>query len=378
MTPQRAVAEATESAAPRFAGVFAIVLPAGLLFQALIDHASYRHPVVPVVVWLGMLAAAIWLVPRARAGDLTTAHAAVAVAVAVAAVTAIDLDRQVLHAAATVDWTILGTVWLLALIALTSPAWVWVPGSALVVGIHAVFIVRELGFSPVGLSRVAASSYAVVSILAVFAALRPALRTHAEMAVRRAALASRAAAERAAVAAIDEVRRGRLGLLELEALPLLRGIADGTLDPADGAVRERCARHAATLRRALVDRAPGGPGLGAELEPVLRAARSRGVPVEVQLVGDLGRVDDDVARATRSAVDGVLRALPPQPVMLTILAAGEEAELYLTFEQAPIVGCDVAGLGDAVRAGVAWRASLEVEDTGQGCLEVRWRAPVPV
>ena len=254
VTPQRAVAEATESAAPRFAGVFAIVLPAGLLFQALIDHASYRHPVVPVVVWLGMLAGAIWLVPRTRAGDLTTAHAAVAVAVAVAAVTAIDLDRQVLHAAATVDWTILGTVWLLALIALTSPAWVWVPGSALVVGIHAVFIVRELGFSPVGLSRVAASSYAVVSILAVFAALRPALRTHAEMAVRRAALASRAAAERAAVAAIDEVRRGRLGLLELEALPLLRGIADGTLDPADGMVRRQCAQHAETLRRALVDR----------------------------------------------------------------------------------------------------------------------------
>ena len=31
VTPQTAVAEATESAAPRFAGVFAIVLPAGLL-----------------------------------------------------------------------------------------------------------------------------------------------------------------------------------------------------------------------------------------------------------------------------------------------------------------------------------------------------------
>ena len=43
VTPQTAVAEATESAAPRFAGVFAIVLPAGLLVQALIDHDSYRH-----------------------------------------------------------------------------------------------------------------------------------------------------------------------------------------------------------------------------------------------------------------------------------------------------------------------------------------------
>ena len=78
VTPQTAVAEATESAAPRFAGVFAIVLPAGLLLQALVDHHSYRHPVVPVVVWLGMLVAAAWLMPRARAGELRTGHAVAA------------------------------------------------------------------------------------------------------------------------------------------------------------------------------------------------------------------------------------------------------------------------------------------------------------
>ena len=41
----------------------------------------------------------------------------------------------------------------------------------------------------------------------------------------------------------------------MEALPLLRGIADGTLDPADGAVRD-------AVRRACRDAAacPGGPG----------------------------------------------------------------------------------------------------------------------
>ena len=49
-----------------------------------------------------------------------------------------------------------------------------------------VFILHELGFGPRGLSRLAASCYAVVSILVVFAALRPALRTHAGIAVRRA------------------------------------------------------------------------------------------------------------------------------------------------------------------------------------------------
>jgi len=380
VTPQTAVAEATESAAPRFAGVFAIVLPAGLLVQALVDHNSYRHPVVPVVVWLGMLVAAAWLMPRARAGELGTGHAVAAIAVAAVAVTAIDLDRRVHEAVMTVDWTVLGTVWLLALIALTTPAWLWVPGSALVMGIHTVFILHELGFGPRGLSRLAASTYAVVSILVVFAALRPALRTHAGIAVRRAALASRSAAERAAVTAIGEVRRARLGLLEMEALPLLRGIADGTLDPASGVVREQCAQHAATLRRALVDRA--ALGLVASLEPVFRAARDRGVLAEVQVIGDPGLPDEDVVRATVGAVDLVLGVLPPQPVLLTILASGDAAEMFLTFERLPAVhsvaglGRAVAELGHAVQVAARWRAALEVEDAG-GCLEVHWRAAVP-
>lgn len=375
IAPRRAVADAAESAAPRFVGAVAIVLPAGLLVQALVNHASYRDPVVPVVVWLGMLAAAVWLVPRSRAGRLTTGHAAAAVLVAVAAVTAIGLDRRPSGAAEMVGWTILGTIWLLALIALSSPAWLWVPGAALVMGIHSVFVLRAFGAGPLGLTKLAASAYAVVAILAVFAALRPALRTHAEIAVRRAALASRSAAERAAATAIGEVRRDRLRLLEMQALPLLRAIADGTLDPADDAVRGQCAHHAATLRRALVDRTQEAAGeLLAGLEPVLRSARARSVPVEVQVIGDPGCPEEDVARAVRAAVDAVLRALPPQPVTLTVLAAGEEAELYLTFERSSPVECDVAGLGRAVPAEAAWRATLEAEDTGQGCLEIHWRA----
>ena len=371
-TPQGAVAAATESAAPRFVGAVAVALPAGLLVQALADHAGYRHPVVPVVVWLGMLVAAAWLMPRAGAGKLTNADAAVAIAVAVAAVTAIGLDRRVADAM-NVDWTILGVVWLFALLALISPAWVWVPGAAVVTAIHSVFVVHALGFSPLGLTRVAASSYAAVSILAVFAALRPALRTHAEMEVRRAALASRSAAEGAAVAAIGAVRRDRLALLEMEALPLLRGIADETLDPSDSGVRRRCAEHAATLRRALVDRTCQPSVLLASLEPVLGAARERDVPVEVQVIGDPGDPGEEVVRATVAAVDQVLRALPPQPVILTVLGSGAEAEMYLTFEVPPGAGCDLAGLGDAVPAGAAWRAALEAQDDGPGCLEVRWQ-----
>ena len=122
-------------------------------------------------------------------------------------------------------------------------------------------------------------------------------------------------------------------MLEADALPLLRGIADGMLDPADSEVRERCARHAAALRRALADRAQHAEGLLAELEPALRAARARGLPVEVQVVGDPGVPCREVAGATLAAVDGIMSALPPHPVTLTVLASGDDVELYVAFEQ---------------------------------------------
>ena len=257
--------------------------------------------------------------------------------VALASVTAVGWDRRPDVPAGALDWSILGAVWLLALAALSRPAWEWVPGALLVLAVNGFFILRLLGTAAPGVARLAAAAYVVVVILGVFAALRPTLRVHASLAARRAELASRLAAERAAVAAIQEDRRDRFALLELEALPLLRGIADGSLDPADEQVRQQCARHATSLRRALADRARLGRELLAALDPALSAARERGVQVEIQVVGDPGLPSREVAQATLAAVTTVLHALPPQPVTLTVLAPSVlahpvlDAELYLTF-----------------------------------------------
>jgi len=198
------------------------------------------------------------------------------------------------------------------------------------------------------------------------------MRTHARLAARRAALASRSAAEREAVAAVRADRRHRLGVLEVEALPLLRGIAEGTLDPADPVVRERCARHAADLRRVLADQ-PRAAGLLAELEPALRSAAARGLPVEVQVVGEPCRPVPEVAAAALAAVDTTLSALPPHPVLLTVLAAGDDVELYVAFDRPPPAAPDLSVLRRCVPAAARWSAALDVNDGGPGCLEVRWR-----
>ena len=78
---------------PRAVAVVAAIWQLTLLVQVLVYLNDYRQPAVPVVVWLGMLVAAAWLVPRARAGGLTGMQSAVAVAVALAAVVAVGWDR---------------------------------------------------------------------------------------------------------------------------------------------------------------------------------------------------------------------------------------------------------------------------------------------
>jgi len=85
----------------------------------------------------------------------------------------------------------------------------------------------------------------------------------------------------------------------------------------------------------------------------------------------------EVAGATLAAVDGVMSALPPQPVTLTVLASGDDVELYMTFDVPPLATVDMAELRLAVPASAHWHAAVDIDDTGAGCLEVRWWKAVP-
>jgi hypothetical protein len=86
------------------------------------------------------------------------------------------------------------------------------------------------------------------------------------------------------------------------------------------------------------------------------------------VLGDPGQPGRAVADATLAAVEEVVRALPPHPVTLTVLASDDDVELYLAFARAP----EVSGLSGSVPAAAGWRAAVDVDETGAGCLEVRW------
>ena len=353
-----------------------VIMPLLALVQVLANSRDYTRPAAAIVVWLAVLGAGAWLTPRLRQGGLARGEVAAAVAIAVGAVAAIGAVHRA-PASGGVDLGVFGTVWLLILVVMSRQARVWVPAGLLVFAVHSVLLTRDQGVNPLSLSQLSAAGYIIAAMLIAFAAVRPTLAMYASMAARQASLASRSAAERAAAAAIQQERRGRLAVLEREALPLLRSIANGTLDPADEGVRRECARHAAALRRSLADGAPraGGQDAGqvAGLEPALRAAAAREVPVTVQLIGDPGTPRPPVARALLATVDAVLSALEPQQVMLTVLAAGDDVELYLTFGGPVRAVPDLTRSGLDVPAAACWRACVIATETGGGCLEVSWR-----
>jgi hypothetical protein len=372
VSPQKAAWDTVEAGLTSLLRALAVVLPSLALLQVLANARDYRQPVAAVLVWLAVLGAGTWLVPRSRAGRLSTGETAAVIAIAVAAVAAIGVLHRADSDPGNVNLAVLGTVWLLALVVMSHSARVWIPVALLVFAVEGVMVFRDQGLNRLSLSQLGAAGYIIAAILIAFAALRPTLDTHVTMAVRQAALASRAAAERAAAAAIRQERRGRLAVLEEEALPLLRGIADGTLDPADSGVREQCARHAAVLRDALTDGAPVGE-LMATLQPTLRAAVARGLPVTVQLIGDPGNPAPPIARAVRAAIDAVLGALPPHQIVLTLLAAGDDIELYLIFSAPLLATPDLMRVGNGLPAAARWHAALNVTETGGGFLEVSWR-----
>jgi hypothetical protein len=356
----------------RLVRALAVILPSVALVQVLANPGDYRQPAAAIVVWLAVLGASAWLVPRLRTGGLAASETAAAILIAVAAVAAIGAVHRAHGGSGSVDLAILGTAWLLALIVLSHPARVWIPAALLVFTVNGALLVRDGGLNPLSLSQLEAAGYIIVAVLIAFAALRPTLDMHVSIAARQASLASRSAAERAAAAAIQQERQSRLAVLEREALPLLRGIADGTLDPTEQGVREKCARHAAVLRHSLTGGAPDGGELVAGLEHMLRAA-ARELPVPVQVIGDPGTPQPPVARAVLAAVEAVISALPPHQVMLTVLASGDDVELYLTFSAPLRSPPDLTRFGLDVPASAHWHALVSTTETGGGCLEVAWR-----
>ena len=157
VSPQKAAWDTVEAGLTSLLRALAVVLPSLALLQVLANARDYRQPVVAVLVWLAVLGAGTWLVPRSRAGGLTTGETAAAIAIAVAAVAAIGAVHRADSDPGNVNLAVLGTVWLLALVVMSHSARVWIPVALLVFAVEGALLFHGQGLNRLSLSQLGAA-----------------------------------------------------------------------------------------------------------------------------------------------------------------------------------------------------------------------------
>jgi len=202
-----------------------------------------------------------------------------------------------------------------------------------------------------------------IAVVAGMLAFRHMLVRHGLAAQESRSLAREARSRVAALRAQEDVREHHLRQVMTTAGPLLEQLADGTLDPADPAVRSRCAAEESHLRL-LIGLGDGLGQLGDAIMEIARRAELRGVglsarPIEFDVALDAAAAAW-IADVLGSAVAGLR---PRDAAVLTAFARTDRGMLTLVYPDR----------GEAERdhppPGVT--ATRTVDD-GQALLEVEW------
>jgi hypothetical protein len=171
--------------------------------------------------------------------------------------------------------------------------------------------------------------------------------------------------------------------------PLLAGLADGTLDPADRGVRHACAVEASRLRRLFAETDDVAEPLLHELRACSYIADQRGVVVDLQTTGRLPDLDRD---ARRVLTEAPLLALAgaERHARITVLARSDEVAVSVLVDGAgppagsagggtgPPAGSAGGGTGPPAGDGTGPPAgdpevTVTALDGGERWVEARWR-----
>ncbi|MEW2357426.1 hypothetical protein [Spirillospora sp. NPDC029432] len=186
----------------------------------------------------------------------------------------------------------------------------------------------------------------LVTLLYASASIQLAMMTAARVFRYSGGLAAGAAAEQyeiaareAVIAEVTAARQARYREARTLVAPILRGLADGTVDPADPAVQNRCAAAEAMLRRLLAEREDVPHPLLRALQPGIDEAVRRGAVVEVAPVGGIPVMPEEagaaladvplaVLAATRTRARVTVVSTGPGQVSVSVLAGGEAAATF--------------------------------------------------
>ncbi|MFE4055125.1 hypothetical protein ACFXP3_02255 [Streptomyces sp. NPDC059096] len=155
-------------------------------------------------------------------------------------------------------------------------------------------------------SGMAVSALAICTFQVAAAMLARSLGECAADASATAREQERVRTEAAVAAQVHADQRARYAELDRSVLPLLTGLADGSLSPGDAAVRRRSAVEAARLRRLFAERDHAHDPLLHELRAGIDVAERQGIDVQLAVRGASAPVD---RRLRRALTEPVLAAL---------------------------------------------------------------------
>lgn len=218
------------------------------------------------------------------------------------------------------------------------------------------------------MARFATGSVSVVGFplcVAVMAALLHRLGAAAAAAHREIeqVQVSEAAAQEA-----HRLRLRRYGELSASAIPLLEGLADGSLDPEDPQVQRRCAIEAARMRRLFADADSVADPLLHELRHCADVADRKGIAVELDARGQWPEPPVAVRRDLTEAVLTVL-ATAASRARVTVVGGADLVSVSVVADSAEAVSP-----GSLVSSGVLIEA-LHHDD--MVWMEARWQLSSP-
>jgi len=174
----------------------------------------------------------------------------------------------------------------------------------------------------------------------------------------REELASARVAEQAAEA-VQEDRRSRYETIRGTVTGLLRGLADGQLDPAEPATRQRIAVAVSRLRRYLVETDDVPDPLSHELRACADAAERHGVAVDLAApAGQVPHLPVEVRRALTEPIITVLAAAATR-ARVTVVASPDHVAVAILAD-ASLTGAD----RDALASGPGGAAEVSVDEEG--------------
>lgn len=290
----------------------------------------YRHPVRPVVAWVVTLVLMAVVVGRAVRRPLTRAEGLAVVGITIGAEIVVGRECPGYNVTGFANWPSLAAPGLLGLVAGSRPAWEWAAGAALLGAVIAAEVVDEVGWAPLGLSRFAAATWALWAFLMLVSLGGRMLRATNAAGARAAEEEIALDAARSASEAVIADRQIRLRVLEERTLSLVRGLAEGLLDPLDPEVRQRCRTEATSLRRMLNgSRSPTAALVG--IPEAVEGAERRGASVRVQAIGELTHVPPAALKQLAAPIVTALEDLTEGLILLTVIAVPGNASVTACF-----------------------------------------------